>query len=171
MGIGLIDPDATHRTTLVAAVLLGLSGLVALGLVGDDTSSRPSRIVSPTHSLTPAPTYLDLIEGTTTTLRRFRTTPTWALGDYLEVPRSYNDPASPTGPGEPAPTQVDVAVPAGGAQVSAGEGEGSCTTVQMTALTPEGCPPPSGDGPVVVGYEGDGPDTGNLPRDEPIVLG
>ena len=34
----------------------------------------------------------------------------------------------------------------------------SCTTVQMTALTPEGCPPPSGEGPVVVGYQAPGPE-------------
>jgi hypothetical protein len=170
MGIGLIDPDATHRVTLVAAVLLGMSGLGALNLVGSGVGDHAARLVAPTPARTPAPTYLDLIEGTTTTSRRYRTPSTWAAGSSMEVPRSFNEPATPSDPEGTPPTQVDVAVPAAGAQVSAGEGEDSCTTVQMSAITPEGCPPPSGDGPVVVGYQGDGPDPGNLPRDEPVVL-
>jgi len=170
MGIGVVDPVATHRATLVAAVFLGLSGLGALSLVDGSTVDRAAGVVAPNFSSTPAPTYIDLIEGTTTTALRRRTPSTWASGGYLDVPRSFNDPAAPAGPGGTQPTQVDVAVPAAGAQVSAGEGEDSCTTVQMTAITPEGCPPPSGDGPVVVRYPGDEPDPENVPRREPTVL-
>ena len=67
-------------------------------------------------------------------------------------------PATPPGktPATPPPAaatplaQADVGVPALGAQVSLGLGDGSCTGLGLTVLSVGDCPVQSGDGPVII---------------------
>lgn len=71
-----------------------------------------------------------------------------------------NSPGTTTPPGKtpatPPPAaatpiaQADLAVPALGAQVSLGLGDGSCTGLGLTVLNVGDCPAASGDGPVIV---------------------
>lgn len=64
-------------------------------------------------------------------------------------------PATAPPPTSPVPVaQADAAVPALGAQVSVGAGDGSCTSVELTVLALGDCPIESADGPVVLNLGG-----------------
>ncbi|MEY2470693.1 MAG: hypothetical protein QOK28_22 [Actinomycetota bacterium] len=75
------------------------------------------------------------------------------------TPPSGSNTATPQGNGGGTTTpanaakplaQADVAVPALGAQVSLGVGDGGCTGLDLTLLAVGGCPAATGDGPVIV---------------------
>ncbi|MEY2418754.1 MAG: hypothetical protein QOG90_1434 [Actinomycetota bacterium] len=74
------------------------------------------------------------------------------------TPPTGSNTATPQGNGGGSTTpnaakpiaQADVAVPALGAQVSVGVGDGGCTGLDLTLLAVGGCPAPTGDGPVIV---------------------
>lgn len=143
---------------LVTSVVLTFAGFAGLVRNANTTRIPAARTLSPSWG----PPNADIFSSptsTSTTAGRAGRGRTWVGGDYLDAP--IDDPNTPTtdpGPAE-APTQVDVAVPAAGAQVSFGSGPGSCTDVAITALTPDDCPPPDGDGAVVVDP---GPQSGDL---------
>jgi hypothetical protein len=145
---------------LAVAIALTVGGFLSLAITTNDALTPAPRLVSPTFGTT-SPYTTGLFGGTTTTDRRVRraTTSTWATGGHADVGRGHTSGPTTSGPQSEPPTQVDVAVPAAGAQVSVGRGDGSCTEVAITALTPDKCPSPQGDGPVVVNP---GPSSGPL---------
>jgi hypothetical protein len=136
---------------LAVAIALTVGGFLSLAITTNDALKPAPRLVSPTFGTT-SPYTTGLFGDTTTTSRRLRrgTTSTWAHGDQGDVGADHPSGPTTSGPQSEPPTQVDVAVPAAGAQVSVGRGDGSCTEVAITALTPDKCPNPQGDGPVVV---------------------
>jgi hypothetical protein len=149
-----------RRTLLSTAVFLIVAGFASLA-VSDNESSVPSpRFVSPTFG-TVSP-FDSLPSSTTLTSLRARHHGTWVNGEYIDTPRAMPPDTTTTGPPQDPATQVDAAVPAAGAQVSFGQGPGSCTDVAITALTPDDCPPPEGDDPVIV-------DPGPAPSAGPIT--
>jgi hypothetical protein len=156
MGIGVFH-TTTQRDTLVVAALLALSGLASLQFVGNQTTapiaSEYARGIPGESSTT-----TDFLPTTSQLARKWlRTTTTTLFQDGAaggNAPPAEPTP-QPTAPPSPE-TQLDVAIPALGAGASAGAGEGSCTTVRLTPITPEGCPEPSGEGPVIVRYSGTG---------------
>ena len=71
------------------------------------------------------------------------------------TPGTVTPPANGGSPATSAPkptplAQADVAVPALGAQVSLGVGDGGCTGLALTVLAVGNCPPASGGGAVIV---------------------
>ena len=149
-------PAGVQKATLLTAASLALCGFAMLAVVGDAATPPTDRFVSPTPGARPSTTFFDFLDPTSTTWGMLgRTSTTQGFGDNRGFDRSRNyPPGTVPPPGESddgaEPTQVDVSIPVAGAQASAGEGPDSCTNVEVSALTPEGCPEPSGDGPVVV---------------------
>jgi hypothetical protein len=142
---------SARRPLLAVAIALTVGGFLSLALVTNSAEVPAPHLVSPTFGTSGPFTSDPLAESTSTTLRRLhRTTSSWYNGGFFDGGPDQSSGPTTSGPQSEAPTQVDVAVPAAGAQVSAGQGDGSCTDVAITALTPENCPPPDGDGPVVV---------------------
>jgi hypothetical protein len=137
-----------RRTLLGTAACLTVAGFTSLALTGNEAPTRPPHMVSPTWGTSDP--FGSLPTTTATSLRARQRARTWVTSGYGDTPRSLPPGTSTTNPPQEPPTQVDVAVPAAGAQVSAGQGPGSCTDVAITALTPDDCPPPEGSGPVVV---------------------
>lgn len=141
-----------RRTTLIAATALTVSGFAGLVFVEQATVANTRPLGAPrSRSVSSSTTWFDFVGDTTTGTQPGRKRASLVAG--RETARGgggwgTDEPSDPS-TGEPT-AQFDVAVPAAGAQVSAGEGDGSCTTAQMTALTPEGCPEPSGEGPVII---------------------
>lgn len=78
------------------------------------------------------------------------------------APSNAAKPAPPAGGGTTTPPttapnpllQADVGVPALGAQVSVGLGDGGCTGLDLTVLAVGGCPTASGDDPVILNLRG-----------------
>jgi hypothetical protein len=152
-----------RRTLLGTALTLAIGGFASLAVSNNETLTPRPRYVSPTFGTTGP---FDSLPGTTSTSaaeRARRTHNTWLNGDYLETGRGLLPGTTTTTPQDPD-TQVDAAVPPAGAQVSFGQGPGSCTDVAITALTPDDCPPPEGDGPVIVD-PGPTPDPSGAPKD------
>jgi hypothetical protein len=159
MGIAGLAVVGARRALLIGAFTIAGSGLVALGLLSGPTGGQ--RVVGPASDdvFGDISTLLQPNPGVDPTTRvRSKSTSTTrgharsANGTTTTSPPTTQPPTS-----NPRPNaQFDVAVPAAGAHVAAGQGEGSCTTAGLTALTPEGCPAPPGDGPVVVHYQGPG---------------
>lgn len=81
-----------------------------------------------------------------------------ATGNTATAPTPSANGGSPTTTTpkpKPKPiAQADVGVPALGAQVSLGVGDGGCTGLALTVLAVGDCPTASGDGPVVVNLGG-----------------
>ena len=156
--MGMLHLANARRTLLATSVSLMVGGFLSLMMLTNDTQVPTPHLVSPTYGTT-LPSTFDTIFGTSTTLWRRHGTRTTVGGEFVDMPRSLPPGTTTPAPPQSDPTQVDVAVPAAGAQVSVGQGPGSCTDVAITALTPEDCPPPSGDGPVNVDP---GPTSGHL---------
>jgi hypothetical protein len=143
---------SARRPLLAAAISLTVGGFLSLALATNDAGAPAPHFVSPTFGTASPYGTEPFADSTSTTLRALRrTTSTSSNRGHLDngADQSPSGPTT-TGPQSEPPTQVDVAVPAAGAQVSVGQGEGSCTEVAITALTPDTCPPAEGDGPVVV---------------------
>lgn len=158
MGIAPPLDRSIRRTALVAAAALAISGLAGLAFVDQAGGSNTRRVGSPTtqstHGTSTSTTWFDFLEQTSTTGRRSRTTSSLVGGKETARGAGPSTSVAPSDAPAAKPTaQFDIAIPAAGAQFSAGEGDGSCTTAQVTALTPDGCPAPSGDGPVIVRYQ------------------
>lgn len=150
---------STRRPLLAVAISLIVGGFLSLAFNANDRDGFPPRMVSPTYGTT-SPFSLDtLLQTTTTTWRARHAGTTWVGGEFLDAPPTTSGGPSTTGPQSEPPTQIDVAVPAAGAQVSVGQGPGSCTSVGITALAPDSCPPPDGDGAIIVDP---GPTSGGL---------
>jgi hypothetical protein len=149
-----------RKKVLGAAVTLTVAGFTSLGLTSNNPDVPFPKFVAPTYGTNSPFSFDSLLPTTTATsaaleLRRALTT----VGGYYLDPTTTGPGTSTTNPPQQPPTQVDAAVPAAGAQVSFGQGPGSCTDVAITALTPDDCPPPPGDGPVIVDP---GPSSDNL---------
>jgi hypothetical protein len=158
MGSALVLGGMRKRV-LGAAVTLTVAGFASLGVHSNGTDTPASRYVSPTFGTSSPFSFDSLLPTTTATSLRERSRGlTWVGGDYLETPTTGSGTTTTNPPQQPS-TQVDAAVPAAGAQVSFGQGPGSCTDVAITALTPDDCPPPEGGGPVIVDP---GPSSGPL---------
>jgi hypothetical protein len=152
-----------RRTLLGTALTLAIGGVAGLAVSSNEALAPQPRHVSPTYG-TVGP--LDALPGTTATSaaeRARRTHNTWLSGGYLETPRGLPRGTTTTTPEDPD-AQVEAAVPAAGAHASVGQGSGSCTDVAITALTPDDCPPPEGDDPVIVD-PGPTPDPSGAPKD------
>lgn len=137
---------------LVSAITLTMSGFASLVFNTNSAQDRAPRVVGP-HFSSPTTDGFDSWDTTTTTLHgRHRTNGgTWVSGDFIDVPTDLPPGSTTTtGPQTEPPTQVQVGVPPAGAEVSVGQGPGSCTDVAITALTPDNCSPAPGDGPVNV---------------------
>jgi hypothetical protein len=157
--MGSVVLGSLRRTLLGTAVTLAAGGFAGLAVTSNDSPVPRPSLVSPTYGTTGP---FDSLPWTTSTsaARARRTTTTWFSGGFFETPRGMRPGTTTTTPPPEPETQVDAAVPAAGAQVSFGQGPGSCTEVAITALTPDECPPPDGEGPVIV-------DPG--PTSDPIV--
>jgi hypothetical protein len=156
--MGIMQFGSMRRTLLATSVSLMVGGFLSLMMLTNNSAVPRSHFVSPTTYGTTLPSTFDPILGTSTTLSRRHGSRTTVGGEFIDVSRSLPPGTTTTGP-QSDPTQVDVGVPAAGAQVSVGQGPGSCTDVAITALTPDDCPPPPGSGPVNVDP---GPTSGNL---------
>jgi hypothetical protein len=139
-----------RKRLLGTALTLTVAGFASLGLNSNVTPSPSPEYVSPTYGNTSPFSFDSLLPNTAGTAAGWeRRRGLATVGGMHLTPTS--GPGSSTSNRPPQPDrQVDAAVPAAGAQVSFGQGPGSCTDVAITALTPDDCPPPSGDGPVVV---------------------
>lgn len=174
MGNAQVFAARLRLSTLLAAMVLALAALVVLALT-EQNQGLPKVKRAPLESPQRAPstTWFDAYLDAPVSAPRARGPRSDILASLSRGRSASGGGASTTSPGDPdeaAPTaQVDVAVPAAGTQVSAGEGENSCTTVQVSALSPEGCPPPSGEGPAVVQYTGPEPDPNAAPEPAPTA--
>ena len=139
-----------RKRLLRTALTLTAAGFAGLGVTSNGADSPSPQYVSPTYGTSSPFSFDTLLPSTTTdtSLRERSRAFTTVGGEYLD-PTTTGPGSTTTNPPQPD-TQVDAAVPAAGAQVSFGQGPGSCTDVAITALTPDQGPPPAGDGPVVV---------------------
>lgn len=148
-----------RKKVLGAAVTLTVAGFTSLGLTSNNPDVPFPQFVAPTYGSSSPFSFDSLLPTTTETSLLERRRGLTTVSGYFLDPTTTGPGTSTTNPPQQPATQVDAAVPAAGAQVSFGQGPGSCTDVAITALTPDNCPPPPGDGPVIVDP---GPSSGNL---------
>ncbi len=164
--------DRVRRPLAAAAALLLVADLIGLGMHLADGATSPFAGDTPTAAKARVDTPEAVVPGSvlgTQTSRvsgSDRSRAAEPLGCLSASSGCYNPPA-PTSPGktpaappttpgaQPTPAvQADLAVPALGAQVSLGVGEGGCTGIALTVLAVGDCAAAPGDGAIVLNLGG-----------------
>lgn len=165
--------ERARRPLAAAAAILLAIDLIGLGLrladagdnrLADDTPTRARARIGAPEAVVPGSS----VFGSQTTRRSASgagqaAAPVGCLaldsgcypGDATGPGQTQGPPPPPAPKPQPVPVaQADLAVPALDAQVSLGLGEGSCTSVALTAIALGDCPIESGEGPVILNLGG-----------------
>jgi hypothetical protein len=163
--------DRARRPLAVIAALVLVIDLIGLGLHLADAVENPFANDAPTpararvggpEAVVPGPA----VAGTQTQRTPQAARPLGCLAlDSGCYPTAAPAPGAAATPPGKAPTagppqratpvaQADLGVPALGAQVSLGLGDGSCTSLELTVIALGDCPAATGEGPVVLNLGG-----------------